>query len=76
MESTGLKGVVGDPSLKLKPSVVGILCKDKICHLIFLGQQMLRPRVRQPWRHYPGSFSLACAHNTFPVLMSGHCNDS
>lgn len=83
MENTGLTGGVGDPSPKpavvtekLKPSVVCTLCKGKICHLIFLGQQMLRPRVRQPWRRYPGSSSLACAHSTFPVLESGHYNDS
>ena len=76
--STGQNGVGEDPALKLavvterlKPSVVHVLSKCKICLLIFFGQQMLRPRVRQPWRHYPGSFSLACAHSTvfqFPSL--------
>lgn len=25
---------------------------------------MQRPHVRQPWRHYPGSCSLACTHST------------
>lgn len=67
---TGQNGVGGDLALKpamvaekLKPSVVHVLCKSKVCLLIFLGQQMLRPRVRQPWRHYPPSSSPACAHS-------------